>query len=194
MRKRSFSRVLANAGAFGAVIFAGSALPPVAPARADVPEIRIVPDSQLRFGAFMIFGSGSRSVSPSGDVSDLAVVPIEGSRTGPAHFTISYDRGNESNHVLDIELELVLSPAQAVRVRGVEGRLSGYDTDIPGYLRVQPGQAIRLTLSNCRTRICSRSFNVGGTLHVSRQFGGAEIVVPIPIDAAVISAERQRRN
>lgn len=161
--------------------------------QAKVPEVRISADSELTFGTFMIFGSGSRTVGTTGTVRDNGVVALEGTRPAPARFTISYDRGNENNHVLDIELELVISAPPLVRQGGVEARLSAYETDLPGALRVDAGRAMRVTMPNCRTRVCTRSFQVGGRLDVTRNFGGAMLVVPILVDVTVISADRQRR-
>lgn len=164
-----------------------------APSFAKEPQVVITPESELRFGAFMVFGSGSRTVSAMGNVTDVALVPMEGSAVRPARFTLSYDRGNESRHVLDIELELIMSPPTRVRVRGVEAQLSGYETDLPGSGRVTPDQPIRVRLNQCRQRICSVSFNVGGRLDVTRQYGGASLVIPIPVHASVVSVERQRK-
>jgi hypothetical protein len=162
------------------------------PARAAVPAVTLTADSDLHFGTFMVFGTGSRTVSASGAVTDRGVVPIEARAPAPARFTISYDRGNENKHVLDLEFELVMSPPPPVRQGGVEARLHGYETDLPGAARIDPGRAVRVTIPGCRTRVCTRSFQVGARLDVTRQFGGAEIVVPIPMDVTVISAERQR--
>ena len=161
---------------------------------AKTPEVRIDPLSDLSFGRFMVFGSGTRTVSASGAVSDSSIVALEGGASpGPARFTISYDRGNQSRHTLNIELEVVMSAAPQVRQGGVDARLSAFETNLPGALRINPGQAIRISMPNCRTRICSRSFQVGGRLDVTRRFGGANLLIPIPLDATVISVERQRR-
>jgi hypothetical protein len=180
-----------------------SALPPRAfiavaallvttPTQAAEPQVLITANSELHFGTFMVFGSGARTVSATGAVSDSNIVALEGRAPAPAYFTISYDRGNENNFVLDIVLDLVISAPPLVRQGGVEARLSGYETNLPGALRIDPGRAIRLTMSNCRTRVCTRTFQVGGRLDVTRQFGGAAVVVPIPVDVTVISAERVR--
>ncbi len=162
-------------------------------AQADRPEVIVDAQSELRFGTFMVFGNGSRRVSAAGNVTDVSLVALEGNPTGPARFTVSYDRGNQSRHVLDIELELVISQPPMVRVGGVEGQLSAFETDLSGAGRISPGQPIRVEMRNCRTRVCSVSFNVGARLDVSRTYGGADLAIPIPVDAAVISAERQRR-
>ena len=160
--------------------------------QAKTPEVLIVSESDLQFGKFMVFGTGSRTVSASGVVRDLSIVPLEGARTAPARFTVSYDRGNESKHVLDIELEIVLSAPPAVTIDGVSGRVSELETDLAGTGRVSPGQPIRVWMRNCRTRVCSQSFQVGGKISVDRRYGGAVLSVPIPIDATVLMAERQR--
>jgi len=164
-----------------------------APAGAKVPEVRVTADADLRFGRFMVFGSGTRTVSASGAVSDVAIVALEGSSTGPASFTVSYDRGNESRHVIDLEFDVVFTVPPRVRDAGIEGNLSAFETDLPGATRVAPGQAIRIAIPNCRTRVCSRSFNVGARLEVTRHFGGARLAIPIPVDVVVIEAERQAR-
>ncbi|MFL0354958.1 DUF4402 domain-containing protein [Erythrobacter sp. GH1-10] len=158
--------------------------------RAAPPEVRIVPDRELSFGSFMVFGSGSRTISANGGVIDVSIVPLEGNTPVPAHFTVLYDRGNNSRHVIDVELELVMSSPVPVRVGGVEGKLSAFETDLPQALRIRPGQAIRISLPNCRTRVCSQSFQLGARLDVTRDFGGASIVIPIPFDVAVISVDR----
>lgn len=141
----------------------------------------------------MVFGSGSRTVGANGQVTDSSLVALEGNPTGPARFTVSYDRGNQSNHVLDVEIDLVVSPAGTVRLNGVQGTLSAFQTDLPGAGHITPGQPVRIRLQDCRQRVCSRSFNIGARLDVTRQFGGGNLVVPIPVDVAVVSVERRRR-
>lgn len=170
-----------------ATLIAGS------PAQAATAEVRITPDSDLDFGSFMVFGSGARTISPAGTVTDTSIASLEGRLPSPARFTITYDRGNESRHVLDIELEVVMSAAPRVRIDGVEASLSAFRTDLPGAPAIAPGQVIRLTLPNCRSRICSRSFQLGARLDVTRSYGGAQVLIPIPMDVTVISAERQSR-
>lgn len=177
-----------NALALGLVLAIGWPLS----VHGKTPEVSITADRALHFGTFMVFGSGSRTVSAAGAVIDNSIVALEGMASAPARFTVSYDRGNESKHVLDIELELVISSMPRIREGGVEGAVANLQTDLPGAAQVRPGEAIRLTLAQCRTRVCSRSFHVGGRLDVTRSFGGGVLLIPIPIDAAVISVERQR--
>lgn len=159
--------------------------------QAKTPDVQVRPDSELRFGSFMIFGSGSRTVSPSGVVTDASIAPLDGTNPAPARFTISYDRGNESKHVLDIELQLVIFAPGLVRNGGIDAVLSKFETDLPGARQIESGQPITVSMQNCGTRVCSRSFSVGARLDVTRHFGGASLNLPIPIEARVVSAERR---
>lgn len=156
------------------------------------PEVSIIPERALQFGTFMVFGSGSRLVSASGAISDSSVIALDGTAPAPARFTVRYDRGNENNHVLDIELELAISDSPRTRVDGVEASVSSFETDLPGGAQVSSTKPVRMMIANCRARVCTRSFQVGGRLEVTRSFGGADVEVPIPIDVRIIAVERQR--
>lgn len=160
-------------------------------ASAKPQEIRISSESDLSFGTFMVFGTGSRSVSTTGAVIDTAIVAVEGSSPRPARFTVQYDRGNESKQALDITVEIVMAAPASVRNAGVDARLSALETDLPGHSRVVSGEAITLRLTNCRSRVCSRSFAVGGRLDITRNFGGAKVEIPITIDARIVEREQQ---
>jgi hypothetical protein len=122
-------RALAMGAAAGALIFALLAGPGAA---AKVPQVEITPDADLRFGSILVFGSGARVVSPSGSVTDLGLHSVASGDTGPAAFTISYDRGNESRRAIDLEIELVFAQPSAQVLGGVSGRLSAFETDLPG--------------------------------------------------------------
>lgn len=156
-------------------------------------EVRVTVESEMHFGTFMIFGSGRRTLGVNGTVIDNSIIALEGTRPSPAQFTVSYDRGNESRHVLDIEIELYITAPDSVQINGVTGRLSALETNIPGASRPAEGQPIRITIPNCRTRVCSRSFSIGGTLDVTRAYGGASLTIPILFDAILLSDDRQRR-
>lgn len=159
--------------------------------RADQPSVRIVPQGDLRFGSFLLFGAGSRTVSAAGAVINQALVPVAGDAPAPARFTVSYDRGNNNTQALDVEMDLVVSASPLVRIGGVEARLSALDSDLPGALQIQPGRPIRLRMTGCRTRVCSRTFQVGGRLDVTRQSGQARLSIPIPLEATLVSVTRQ---
>lgn len=160
------------------------------PASAKPQEVRVRSQSQLSFGTFMVFGTGSRVVSASGAVADSAIVTLDGSQPRPARFTIEYDRGNESKHMLEITIELVMSAPSSVRFGGVNARLSAFETDLPGHLRVASGETMIIRLTNCRARVCSKTFAVGGRLDVTRNFGGAKVDIPINVDARIIASDR----
>lgn len=161
-----------------------------APAIAKPQEVRVRSQGELSFGTFMVLGSGSRSVSASGAVIDSAIVTLDGRQPRPARFTIEYDRGNESKHVLDVTIELVMSAPSSLRFGGVNARLSAFETDLPGHSRVEAGEAMTIRLTECRTRVCSGTFTVGGRLEISRNFGGARVDIPINIDARVVDREK----
>ncbi len=159
------------------------------PASAKVPTLLISSDSDLRFGSFIVIGSGSRTVTAAGMVSDVSIVPAGRGDTGPARFTVSYDRGNESKRVLSLVIEVVLSSVPRIVRGGVSAQLGQFVSDIPGAASVQPGSPIVLTIPNCSARVCSRTFAIGGRLDVTSQFGGASFQIPLPIDAVIRSVD-----
>jgi hypothetical protein len=159
-------------------------------AAAKPQEVRIRNESTLHFGTFMVFGQGSRAVSASGAVTDTTIVQLDGSLPRPARFTIEYDRGNESKQVLDVTLEVVITAPGSVRFGGIDARLSALETDLPGHPRITSGETMTVRLTNCRSRVCSTSFTVGGRLDVTRNFGGANIDIPINIDARIVTRDR----
>lgn len=158
-----------------------------APASARLPSLDISPEADLDFGRFAVFGSGYRTVSSSGAVSESGILAVHGYPTRPARFTVAYDRGNESNHPLDLVIEVVLLGAPTVNVNGVTGVLSAFDSDLPEAPRLVPGQIVRLAIRNCRTMLCSRTFHVGARLDVTRSTRGAALSIPLPVTATLVS-------
>ena len=161
------------------------------PASAKQPEVRIRTQGELSFGTFMVFGTGSRGVSSSGVVSDNSVVPLEGITPQPARFSVEYDRGNNSRNSLDILIEVVITTPGRQRFGGVEAEIAGLFADLPGYRSVSSGETMQVRLRNCRARVCTQSFNVGGLLRVNRLYGGAKVDIPLAIDARVVSVDRE---
>ncbi|RJY09147.1 DUF4402 domain-containing protein [Aurantiacibacter aquimixticola] len=159
----------------------------------DPARVTIRAESDLHFGTFMVFGTGRRTVSANGLVTDDAIVALEGSTPSPARFTVTYDRGNQSRRVLDIEIDLHVYDTSRVTVDGIEADVSSIQTDIPGATRLESGRPIRISIPNCRTRICTSTFSVGGTLTVSRSYGGASLTVPLPVYVELVSEGRPRR-
>jgi len=154
---------------------------------ANQSALRIISNSELRFGTFAVPTRGFREVSASGAVTSAGVFVLSDTGTGPARFTVEYDRGNNGRRRMDLEIELVMSAPPAFGSGGLTARLSRYQTDLPGYSFIEPGQVIRIEMLNCVQRVCSRSFNVGGRLDVERIFGGGPIAIPIPVDAVLVS-------
>ena len=153
-------------------------------------QITVSPDSELRFGTFLVFGSGARVVAPGGATTNVSIFPVPGDSTAPARFTVTYDRGNNAannRRPRTVEIELVMSQPAPVTVNGVTGRVSAFNTDLPGVGRIEPGRAFRLTIPNCQTRTCSASFQIGGRIDVTRQANGAELTIPLMMDAVLIS-------
>lgn len=157
------------------------------PAAADPREISVVPESELRFGSFAVMGAGARSVAANGTVTDSFILPTQAGDTGPARFTVSYDRGNASRRSLDIEVELVLAPIGPVTQGGVTAQIGAFESTLPNHPTIVPGQAIRISMPNCVTRVCARSFAIGGRIDVTRNFGGADLSIPLVFDATVVS-------
>lgn len=153
---------------------------------ADQSELRITPDRNLRFGTFAVPSSGWREITPMGQVTSSGVIAMPGN-TGPAQFTLAYDRGNNGQAQLNLRFELILLPAPVVTNGGVVARLTAYQTDLPGAARVAAGQPVTVSIPNCRQRICATSFRVGGRLTLDRTTGGGSIAVPIPVSATVVS-------
>lgn len=154
---------------------------------AEPATVQIISNSQLRFGTFAVPTRGFREVSASGAVAGSGIFALNDNGVGPARFTVQYDRGNNGRKRLELTIELVFSAPPAFSNGGLVARLSRYQTDLPGYGLIQPGQVIRITMPNCLERVCSTSFNVGGRLDVERSFGGGSVSIPIPVDAVLIS-------
>jgi hypothetical protein len=165
------------------------ALVPSAPVQAVPPAISVRQDAPLRFGSFMVFGSGSRSVGTSGEVFDSGIAGAGDEAPAPAFFTVSYDRGNESRRSLDIEVDVTLAQVPPVTLGGIRASLSNLSTDLPGGGALVPGRPVRISMTGCAQRVCARSFRVGGRLDVSRSYGAGQLTLPLLVDAVVVSVK-----
>lgn len=152
-------------------------------------QIRILPQRDLRFGSFAVMGSGYREISPTGAIIESGIFPTGVGDTGPAQFTISYDRGSNTQRPLNLQIQLVFSPPPTVQIGGVTTQLSALRSDLPGGQQIVPGQIVTVTIPDCRTRVCEKTFHLGGRLDVNRTAGGASIIVPIPVDVTLVSAK-----
>lgn len=152
-------------------------------ARAD--NVVLSADQPLRFGTMVVPGSGSRTISASGGVTDSNLFAVSGP-TGPAQFTLSVDRGGSSN-VVSVVVQIVLPSVPSVTQAGVTGTLSALATDLPGLPLLVPGQFASFTISNCATRICTLTFHVGGRIDIVRSSGGAALTFALPVTATVLA-------
>ncbi|MGB3753209.1 MAG: DUF4402 domain-containing protein [Parerythrobacter sp.] len=172
---------------YALAVAAGGLLCMATPATAKQAELRVDAQTELRFGSFAVLDQGYRAVGPNGSVQELGIYAVTRGDTGPARFTVSYDRGNNGRKQLDIEIELVFATPAPFLDTGLKAQLGQYRTDLPGYASVSPGQVVTLRIPGCRQRVCSTTFNVGGRLDVSRSTGGGPVVINIPVDAVLIS-------
>ena len=157
------------------------------PAGADAPALRILPESELRFGRFAVPTRGSIVVSPTGSVTRNGIISVSPGDTSPARFTVRYDRGNNGNRILQLRIRLVFAAPSGVTQGGVTANLSALQSDLPNYPTIAPNQIVEITIPNCRQRVCERRFTIGGRLDVDRRFGGASVAIPIPVDAFLVS-------
>ena len=159
------------------------------PARADFAQLRILPESELRFGTFAVMDNGYRVVRPDGSVQSVGIFSTSSSDTGPARFRIRYDRGNNGKRRLDLKIELRFAAVPVVTQGGLIVQLTQYQTDLPGYSNVTAGQAVEINIPNCTQRVCEMTFNLGGRLDVERNYGGGTVTLAIPVDAVLISVK-----
>lgn len=160
-----------------------------APVEAVPPAVSVRQEAPLRFGSFMVFGSGSRTVGTSGEIFDAGIVGAGDETPAPAVFTVSYDRGNESRRSLDIEIDVTLASVPPVTLGGIRASLSSLSSDLPGGGALVPGDPVRITMTGCTQRVCARSFRIGGRLDVSRSYGAGQLTLPLLVDAVVVSVD-----
>ena len=171
-------------------LLALSLLLPAGPAATAVPALSVTPDAALRFGTFVVPSSGSRTVSASGAVINEAIFPVASAPVGPSQFTVSYDRGNQESKPITVTFQVILSSVSPVTQTGVSGRLSRFDSDLPGAAVLVPGRVVTYTIANCTTRICAKTFRIGARIDVTRSSGGASLTIALPVIATLVSVER----
>lgn len=158
-------------------------------ASAARPRLSVEPARALSFGSFVVFSQGSRTVSATGEITGVGIEPAGDDTAFPASFTVSYDRGNESRRPISLLIELQLLRPSQVSAGGLVGSLAGFTSDLPGSPVISPGQLISLSIDNCTTRTCSRSFRIGARLDVRRNYGGGPISIPLTVTAALIALD-----
>lgn len=157
-----------------------------APAAA-APSVTVIAEQPLRFGTLIVPGSGWRTIGADGTVADSGLLAIGGGAAGPARFTITYDRGSDSTRPINIVMQVFVTGTQSIRRDQVTGRLSRFETDLPGIAGLLSSPAATFTINGCRQRRCSQTFRVGARLQVDRANGGAELVFPLPVTASVLA-------
>lgn len=167
-------------------IAALAALAPTA-AFADPASVIVTVEQDLRFGRFAVPSGGSRTVTPAGAVITTGLLPFPGEPTGPARVTILFDRGNESRRSIDVLLQVMIVAPQNFVQGGITGTLSGLATDLAG--AGGAGQTVTLTISGCQERRCSRSFNVGGRIDITRASSGGSVRVPLSATATILQVK-----
>lgn len=179
-RRRTAARALAS------VLLVSSLATPL-PVLADTAGVTVISEQPLRFGTLVVPSTGSRTITANGSVSDSGILAIGGTAYGPAQFTITYDRQSDSTRPINILMQVFLAGSQTVKQGAVTGRLSNFDTDLPGIAGLLPGSVATFTLTGCRQRRCSQTFRVGARLDVNRTSGGADFVFALPVTASVLA-------
>ncbi len=133
-------------------------------------------------------GSGSRTVSATGTVTNANVLPVSGGNTGPAQFTLTYDRGAPATGPITVAVLLTLSPPSNFAQNGLVATVSGFDTDLSGIPLLIPAQSILFTMRPCSTQVCAQTFHVGGRIDVTQPGNGGSITVPLTITATLVAA------
>lgn len=159
-----------------------------AQAIADVPEAYVTRLQDLRFGRMVVFGSGTRTVSPAGSVtSSSTIMSASNDFPGPAQFAVGYDRGNNGVKSLDVVMQITFGAVPPVSQGGVSGTVTGLASDLAGAETITAGQTVTVTIRRCTTRQCGVMFNIGGQIELTRLWGGAELSTPIPVSVTVVS-------
>ena len=171
-------------------IAAAAVLAQASPAQATPASLTITADTALRFGAFVVVSAGSRAVSANGTVTNNGIFPINSAPTGPAQFTVTYDRGNNNPQPIDVTFQLLRSSVSPVSQAGVTGTLSAFGSDLPGAAVLVPGQAVTLSMPSCTARTCSMTFHAGARIDVTRASGGAALSIALPMIANLLSVQK----
>ncbi len=146
-------------------------------------------DMPLRFGNFVLFDRGARTVSATGSVTNDNVYPIGSSSTGPAQFTVTFDRGSDDTREISISYVIQLGAISQFGHGGLSGTLSNFDIDVPGSGQLGTGRAVVQTIANCSSRICMSTFHVGARIELMRAGGSSALTIPLPISATLVSVQ-----
>lgn len=182
-RATATKRLLASAASlFVALVLSGPAI-----AQPRPPSSYVDVEFDLRFGTIVVFGSGSRTITPSGVVTDSGLVPGTGDAPGPAQFSVGYERSNNAKNPINVTMQIAVGTIPSVSQGGVSGTVTNLTSDLPGAATLTPGQVVTVTINGCRTVRCGVTFNLGGRLNVTRSWGAASLTTPVPVSVTVIS-------
>lgn len=158
-----------------------------APAHAGVlvPTFTATADQPLQFGKIVTSGGGTVTIGPDGTISDSGVVPVSGLSSSPAQFTLSYSKALLDLFTYQLIFQITLQGPGADKVGQVQGTLSAFTTDLPGYSHIASGQTLTYTLPRCSNPTCNVTFHIGSTLTVSTTGGGAVLTFPLAVMTSV---------
>ncbi|MBC2652836.1 DUF4402 domain-containing protein [Novosphingobium aerophilum] len=162
----------------GLIALAGTS----SPARAG--SIELVASRPLDFGAVVVFGSGTKQVTPDGVVSANGLASVPGTREGPGEFVLRYRPDGRTRAALVL---VSITTVASQTVAGSTGSLSGLATDLPGGPGLVMGEARPLRLPPCAETVCETSFRVGGTLTVAGGTRQAAFSFPLQVTARLVS-------
>lgn len=153
------------------------------------PFVTLQADQALRFGSFVVLGSGTRTVTATGTVSDSGIFPVSGTSRGPSQLTLTYHRGAPPTGPVTVTVLLNLVPPAPVSQNGLVATVTSFDTDLPGIPQLTPGQGILFTMPVCSTQVCTHVFHVGGRISVTRPGTGGAVTVPLTVTASLVSVQ-----
>jgi hypothetical protein len=142
-------------------------------------------DRSLRFGQFALLGSGSRSLSAEGEVSDTGLLSVGHGGAQTARVTVAWSRGTASVADGPQTVQVIINAPARINARNFTGRIVAFTVSSHGTVR--PGEPFELALSDCAGGRCVQSFEVGATLEVQGEGDGSALTIPLSITARTIS-------
>lgn len=174
-RFRPFLRRCVATAALGAVL---------APAPLFAGSVELVPGRPLDFGAMVVFGSGTKQITPEGVVSADGLITVPGAREGPAEFTLRYRPDGRTKSAL---IMLTLAGAGPQSQRGTSGTLSDLASDLPGIGVLGQGASRTLRLPVCSAPVCDIPFRIGGRLTLSGGASAATFSFPLQVTVRLLA-------
>jgi hypothetical protein len=152
-------------------------------------SLTISQDMPLRFGSIVVFGHGSRSVSANGETGNDQIYPVGINTSGPARFTVTYDRGSDPLREVSVTYLIMLGGVAPVNQSGLTGTLSRFDSDLPEASSILPGRGVVQTMPPCISQTCRSTFHIGAWLEVTQAKGGGTLSFSLPVSAKLVSVQ-----